>query len=86
MTATYYADESARLMKALKSDPAEFMRRCLERVHQEVSRAKEMLVEDSWEKVRTVCEMALFEQSHSWVAVDGASHQTVIYIYLIRLS
>ena len=66
-------DESARLMKALFSDPAEFMKRCLERVKQEVDRAKEMFIEDSWEKVRVACEMALFEQSHSWVARDGAS-------------
>jgi len=73
MTTAYYMDESARLMKALFSDPAEFMKRCLERVKQEVDRAKEMFIEDSWEKVRVACEMALFEQSHSWVARDGAS-------------
>ena len=72
ITTAYYADESARLMKALFSDPAEFMKRCLERVKQEVDRAKGMFIEDSWEKVRAACEMALFEQSHSWVARDGA--------------
>ena len=72
MTTAYYTDESPRLMKALKSDPAEFMKRCVERVKQEVDRAKEMVIEDSWEKIRAVCEMALFEQSHSWVARDGA--------------
>ena len=71
MTAVYYTDESARLMKALKSDPAEFMKRCFERVKQEVDRAKDMFIEDSWEKVRTTCEAALFDQSHSWVAKDG---------------
>jgi len=78
MTAAYYADESARLMKALRSDPAEFMRRCFERVKQEVGRTKDMFIEDSWEKVRATCEAALFDQSHSWVAKDGtfsgASH------------
>jgi hypothetical protein len=73
MTTAYYTDESERLMKALKSDPAEFMRRCLERVKQEVDRAKEMLIEDSWEKIRTACETSLFGPSHSWVAIDGAS-------------
>ena len=73
MTTIYYTDESARLMKALFSDPAEFMKRCLERVKQELDRAKGMFIEDSWEKVRAACEMALFEQSHSWVARDGAS-------------
>jgi len=72
MTTAYYTDESARLMKALKSDPAEFMKRCLERVKQEIDRAKEMYIEDSWEKVRAACEIALFEQSHSWVAREGA--------------
>jgi len=72
MTAAYYTDESARLMKALKSDPAEFMKRCFERVKQEVDRAKDMFIEDSWEKVRATCEAALFDQSHSWVAIDGA--------------
>ena len=77
MTMTYYTDESARLMKALKSDPAEFMRRCLERVKHEVNRAKEMFIEDSWEKIRAVCETALFEPSHSWVAIDGAFHPNV---------
>ena len=71
-------------MKALKSDPAEFMKRCLERVKQEVERAKEMFIEDSWKKVRAVCEMALFEPSHSWVAIDGvcfwgASHTFLLY-------
>ena len=71
MTTNYYTDESARFTKALKSDPSEFMRRCLERVRQEVDRAKEMFVEDSWEKVRAACEMALFEPSHSWVTIDG---------------
>ena len=73
MTIAYYTDESARLMKALFSDPAEFMKRCLERVKQEVDRAKGMFIEDSWAKVRVACEMALFEQSHSWVARDGMS-------------
>jgi len=82
MTTAYYTDESARLMKALKSDPAEFMKRCLERVKQEVDRAKEMLVEDSWEKVRGTCELALFEQSHSWVARDGAPCQSTACIPL----
>lgn len=72
MATAYYTDESVRLMKALKSDPAEFMKRCLERVKQEVDRAKGMFIEDSWGKVRNACEMALFEQSHSWVARDGA--------------
>lgn len=72
ITAAYYTDESVRVTKALKSDPAEFMKRCLERVKQEVDRANEMFIQDSWEKVRAVCETALFEQSHSWVARDGA--------------
>jgi len=71
MTAAYYTDESVRLMKALKSDPAEFMKRCFDRVKQEVDRAKDMFIEDSWEKVRATCEAALFDQSHSWVAKDG---------------
>jgi len=82
MTTAYYTDESPRLMKALKSDPAEFMKRCLERVKQEVDRAKGMFVEDSWEKVRTACETALFEQSHSWVARDGAFCQGIALIFL----
>ena len=86
MTTTYYADESARLTKALRSDPAEFMKRCLERVRQEVDRAKDMVIEDSWEKVRAACEIALFEQSHSWVAIDGGFHQVVAHIHLIQLS
>ena len=73
MTTTYYEDESMRLMKALRSDPAEFMTRSLERVKQEVDRAKEMFIEDSWEKVKAACEMALFDQSHSWVAREGMS-------------
>ena len=77
MTATYYTDESARLMKALKSDPAEFMKRCFERVKQEVDRAKDMFIEDSWEKVRATCEAALFDQSHSWVARDGTPAQAL---------
>ena len=71
MTTAYYADESVRLTKALKSDPAEFMKRCLERVKQEVDRAKAMFIQDSWERARAACEIALFEQSHSWVARDG---------------
>lgn len=83
MTTTYYADESARLMKALKSDPVEFMKRCLERVGQEVGRAKEMFIEDSWEKVRTGCELALFEPSHSWVAIDGMYFQSVVRVFLM---
>lgn len=74
MTTAYYTDESARLTKALFSDPAEFMKRCFERVKQEVDRAKGMFIGDSWEKVRAACETALFEQSHSWVARDGASY------------
>lgn len=73
-------------MKALKSDPAEFMRRCLERVKQEVDRAKEMCIEDSWEKLRAVCEIALFEPSHSWVAIDGALSHITTYIHLTQLS
>ena len=85
MTTIYYKDESARLMKALKSDPAEFMKRCLERVRQEVDRAEEMFIEDSWNKVRTVCEMALFEPSHSWVAIDGAPRQSIARVDLIQL-
>lgn len=83
MTTSYYTDESARLMKALKSDPVEFMKLCMERVKQEVDRAKTMLVEDSWEKVRAACETALFEPSHSWVAIDGELLQCIICI--IRL-
>ena len=82
MTTVYYADESVRLMKALRSDPAEFMKRCLERVKQEVDRAKEMFIEESWEKVRTACEMALFEPSHSWVARDGMFCQSVTSVIL----
>jgi hypothetical protein len=81
MTASYYADESARLMKALKSDPVGFMKLCLERVKQEVDRAKEMFVEDSWERVKAACEIALFESSHSWVAIDGDYCQ-IIRIHL----
>ena len=83
MTTNYYTDESARLMKALKSDPAEFMKRCLDRVKQEVDRAKEMFIEDSWKKVRAACEMALFESSHSWVAIDGTFCQSILSIHLI---
>jgi hypothetical protein len=82
MTTAYYTDESVRLMKALRSDPAEFMKRCLERVKQEVDRAKNMFIEDSWEKVRIACEMALFEQNHSWVAKDGAFYQSIACILL----
>lgn len=85
MTISYFTDESARLMKALKSDPAEFMKRGLERVKQEVDRAKEMFVEESWKKVRAACEIALFEPSHSWVAIDGASCQTITCIHLLQL-
>lgn len=70
-------------MKALRSDPAVFMKRCLERVKQEVDRAKEMLIEDSWEKVRATCEMALFSESHSWVASDGTLYQSITSILLI---
>ena len=76
-TTTYYADESERLTKALRSDPAEFMKRCLERAKQEVDRAKEMFIEDSWEKLRAACEMALFDQNHSWVARDGTSCHSI---------
>ena len=82
MTSAYYMDESARLMKALKSDPAKFMKRCFERVKQEVDRAKEMFIEDSWEKVRGACEMALFDQSHSWVARDGTFYQSIALVLL----
>ena len=85
MTTAYYTDESARLMKAMKSKPAEFMKRCFERVKQELDRAREVFVEDSWEKVRDACEAALFGQSHSWVARDGASVTILLYFLSYQL-
>lgn len=82
ITTAYYVDESTRLMKALKSNPAEFMKRCLERIKQELDRVKGMFIEDSWESVRAACETALFERSHSWVARDGTSCKGVACPFL----
>jgi cullin 4 len=73
MTESYYSEESRRISIAMKSDPAEFMIHCIGRVQDETQRSKDILLESSWELVRSTTERSLLQNQLSWVAMQGRS-------------
>lgn len=70
-TKAYYKEESTRMAKEMKSDPAGFTIHCISRVKEEVQRADEMLSEATCSLVRATVESALVENRVAWVASQG---------------
>jgi len=73
MTESYYSEESRRKSIAMKSDPAGFMIHCVARVQEEIERSRDMLLESSWELIRSTTERSLLQNQFGWVAVQGWS-------------
>lgn len=86
-TKAFYEDESSRMAKEMKLDPAGFTIHCIARVQEEVERAEEMLPEATLSLVRATVENSLIEHRVTWIASQGMqiSHHLSLFTTDVHL-